>query len=664
MSPDRVAIITPMRIVQTGGSQLLLADDHLVLDFPYDTQQVTEVKAIHGAKWDRVSRVWRLPLESLPAARDFANRHAFHVDPDVNRFTLPTPIATVTTGRGRLVLDGDRVLLEFRYDALVAGQARKLPSTVWDHRRKRFVAPVSAIAQIVEFATRFGLDVPDDVAALERDRTARHRLMLGMSSAVTGTVGVDGVDGLKSYQRAGVEYLLEARRAFLADDPGTGKTLMALASLEAAHQRGVTAWPAVVVCPATLVLNWPRELDRWLPGRKWKVVQGRKDPGDLSGFDMVVVGWPNLAAHADRLVGFPSYVFDESHAAKNYDAQRTKAAVRVARHAPGMVLCLTGTPITNRPAEFVPQLDILGRLGEFGDRWSFYKRYCGAYQDRFRQWHIDGASNTKELNDRLRGSCYVRRTKAQVMPELDPVVPVVRLVTPDPKVLAEYRRAEADIVEYVARRAYELAVELGEKPGSAAVRARLRAESNEHLVRLAALRRLAALSKEASVEELVEELVGSGRKVILAAHHRDVVDGLAARWGGCRIQGGMAPAEVEAAKSRFQSAPLEECPVIVLSIMAAKEGHTLTASSDVVFVEEPWTPADVDQVVARAHRLGQRDSVTAWHLLAAGTVDERVHGLIESKREVVTSAVDGGDPVRGGESVGVALLLEFAARGR
>lgn len=648
-----------MRIVQSGGSQLLLADDHLVLDFPYDAELVAEVKRIPGAKWDRVSRVWRVPLESIIQAREFAGRHGFHVAPEVNRFTLPRPIAPVTPS-GRLILDGDRIRVEFRFDSLIAQQARKIPFATWDAKTRQFVAPLSSISHAVEFAGRFGLDVPDDIAALERDRTASARKLVEMSSSLAGDLEVPGIRGeMKAYQRAGVEYLLEARRAFLADDPGTGKTLQSIAALEAAHQRGVTAWPVVVVCPATLVLNWPKELEKWLPGRRAKVVQGRKDPGDLSRYDMVVVGWPNLAAHAERLRGFPSYVFDESHAAKNYDAQRTKAAIKVARHAPGLVLCLTGTPITNRPAEFAPQLEILERLGDFGDRWTFYKRFCGAYQDRFKQWHIDGASNTQELNERLRGSCYVRRTKAQVMPELDPVVPVVRLVTPDKQVMVEYRKAEADIVDYVAKRAYELALELGEKPGSAAVRARLRAEANEHLVRLAALRRLAALAKLDAVEELVEEIVGAGNKVILAAHHRDVVDRLASRWGDCRIQGGMAPAEVEEAKARFQDQPLEECPVIVLSIMAAKEGHTLTASSDVIFVEEPWTPADVDQVVARAHRLGQRDSVTAWHLLSAGTVDEKVHGLIESKRSVVTAAVDGGEPSRAGASVGVELLLGF-----
>lgn len=654
-----------MKIVQSGGSQLILADDHLVLDFPYDPEQVAEVKRIHGAKWDRVSRVWRLPLESLAPARDFAGRHNFHIDAAVNRFTLPKPIGTVTPGKGRLQLDGDKLVLDFRYDALVAGQARKLPSTNWDQKRKKFVAPVAAVTPVVEFARRFGLDVPPEIEEIERDRAATAARRLQRSSALTGSIEVPGIAGtLKAYQRAGVEYLLETRRAFLADDPGTGKTLQSIAALEAAHRQEAPAWPVVVVCPATLVLNWGREVDKWLPGRRWKVVQGRKDPGDLSGFDMVIVGWPNLSAHADRLSGFSSYIFDESHAAKSYEAQRTRAAIKVARHAPGLVLCLTGTPITNRPAEFASQLEILGVLQDFGDRWSFYKRYCGAYQDKFKQWHIDGASNTKELNDRLRGTCYVRRTKAQVMPELDPVQEVVRLVTGDAKVMSEYRKAEDDIVEYVARRAYELALELGEKPGSAAVRARLKAEANEHLVRLAALRRLAALAKLGAVEELVEELVDSGQKVILAAHHRDVVDALASRWGGCKIQGGMTPTEVEEAKARFQNESLEACPVIVLSIMAAKEGHTLTASSDVIFVEEPWTPADVDQVVARAHRLGQVGSVTAWHLLAAGTVDERVHGLIGQKREVVTAAVDGGDIGRGGDSVGVALLLELAGRSR
>jgi SWI/SNF-related matrix-associated actin-dependent regulator 1 of chromatin subfamily A len=321
------------------------------------------------------------------------------------------------------------------------------------------------------------------------------------------------------------------------------------------------------------------------------------------------------------------------------------------------VLCLTGTPITNRPAEYASQLDILGRIGDFGGRWGFYKRYCNAFRDRWGQWHLDGAANLPELNQKLRASCYVRRTKEEVMPELAPVESAVRLVAPDPKVMLEYRKAEEDIVEYAANRAAEIARELGKPAGHAAVRARFAAESNEHLVRMAALRRLAARSKMPAVEEMVEEMLESGRKVVLAAHHRDVVDDLASRFGGLKIQGQMSPEEVERAKRDFQELPAERAPVIVLSIMAAKEGHTLTAAQDVIFVEEPWTPADVDQVVARCHRMGQRGSVTAWHVLASGTIDEGVHGLVERKRDVVRAATDGDDPSSRDSGPIVAELL-------
>ena len=647
------------RIVQSGGSQLLLADDHLVLDFPYDADQVARVKSIHGARWDKVARVWRVPVESIAEARSFARDCSFWVAPEVLRFDLPAPLAGgVTAGRKRLRLDSGRLLIEFGYDQLIAEAARKTPGVAWDKRAKVFAAPESAAADVVSMCSRFGFDIDPAARELAEAESRRGEESVAASRALDADLDVAGLGGtLRGFQRAGVKYLLDSRRAFLADDMGTGKTIQSLVALEAASQRGVTAWPAVVVCPATLVLNWPRELERWLPGKTWRVVQGRKDPGDLSGVDLVVVGWPNLSSHVEALSGFSSYVFDESHAAKNYEAARTKAAIRVARNAPGLVLCLTGTPITNRPAEYASQLEILGRIGDFGGRWAFYKRYCNAFRDRWGQWHLEGAANLPELNQKLRASCYVRRTKDEVMPELDPVETAVRLVPPDPKVMLEYRKAEEDIVEYAANRAAEIARELGKPAGHAAVRARFAAESNEHLVRTAALRRLAARSKMPAVEEMVEEMLESGRKVVLAAHHRDVVDDLASRFGGLKIQGQMSPEEVERAKRDFQELPVDKAPVIVLSIMAAKEGHTLTASQDVIFVEEPWTPTDVDQVVARCHRMGQAGSVTAWHVLASGTIDEAVHGLVERKRGVVRAATDGEDPAVQAGSVVSDLLL-------
>src|SRR5690606_34189139 len=150
--------------------------------------------------------------------------------------------------------------------------------------------------------------------------------------------------------------------------------------------------------------------------RKVALITNRKDfpEGD---FDYLVVGDSNIATWKEKLTGYKSYVFDESQRLKNFDAQRTKAAIAMAKKA-DYVFLLTGTPIMNRPAEFASQLDILGRLKDFGGKWGFYKRYCGAYRDSFGVWNILGSSNLEELNKRLRSSCYLRRTKDDVLLEL------------------------------------------------------------------------------------------------------------------------------------------------------------------------------------------------------------------------------------------------------
>jgi SNF2 family DNA or RNA helicase len=355
----------------------------------------------------------------------------------------------------------------------------------------------------------------------------------------------------------------------------------------------------------------------------------------------------------NRLQKHRSYVFDESHYCKSPDAQRTKAAVKMARSAPkdGMVLCLTGTPVTNRPAEYAPQLDMLGKLSDFGGKWGFYRRYCNAFRDRFGQWNISGNSNLDELNDRLRGNCYIRRTKDQVLEELPPVRHNVVVVEGSDAGLKEYRKAEKDIINYLMDRAREIARELGEPPNSAAVKAKMRAERNEHLVKIGVLRKLAAKAKMAAVHEWIDSRIESGSKVVVAAHHREIVDELAAKYGNLKIQGGMDVSDVELNKQAFQEKDVADAPVMVLSIQAAKTGHTLTASQDVLFVELPWTPSDVDQTYSRCHRLGQKGSVTATYMLCQGTIDEKIYGVIEEKRNVVNAATEGKTPASAGDSV-------------
>ncbi len=620
--------------------RLFLDHDLLALDFPYDQDQVAEIKQISGAKWDKVSKLWKVPLGSIGEVREFALKHEFEVSEEVLLFTPPKRQAK----RGAY-LKGDWIFIQIPYDKVIINGVKKIPGITWDKGEVAWRAPVTSAEDTIYWAESFSVPVDATVFQVADEMKSKLEELQQASRSVDAEIEVPLLQGsLLPYQKAGVAYATRAKRSFIADEMGLGKTIQAIATLEHSSEKD-DVYPAVIVCPPTLALNWKAEWNRWLPHRRVSVVSNRKDFPEPRTYDVVVVGYSNIQHWEKQLTGHNSYVFDESHYAKTPTAQRTKSAIKMAKSAPkhGIVLCLTGTPVTNRPAEYASQLDIIGKLKEFGGLWGFYRRYCNAFQDRFGQWNISGHSHLDELNDRLRGTCYIRRTKSQVLSELPPVVHSPVLIEGTESGLKEYAKAERDIIKYITDRAREIALELGESPYSAAVVARIKAESNEHLVKLSVLRRLAAKAKMPVVEEWVKERIADGKKVVIAAHHRDIVDELAKKFGNLRIQGDMKVTDIEEQKHKFQTLPVEEAPVIVLSIQAAKTGHTLTAAQDIVFVELPWTPADLDQTYSRLHRIGQKGSVTATYLLTEGTIDEEIYSLIEKKRGVVNAAVEGGE---------------------
>jgi len=632
-------------------SSVKLIDDQIILDFPYDKEQVDEVKMIAGSKWDKVSKVWRIPVSSVTEAREFAMRHSFPIDTELLLITPPVRRAT-----NSITINDGWIFITFPYEKVIINSVKKIPSITWNAKNRAWRAPTTSVNDVIKWAKYFDIEVSGELEVLSKKVTGDIGRLVDASRSVDAEISIPSIKAeLLPYQRAGVSYASNARRTFIADEMGLGKTLQAIATIEYVQD----SYPAVVVCPPSLILNWQAEYNRWLPDRKVAVVTNRKDFPDNGTYDVVVVGYSNITKWEKELSRHRSYVFDESHYCKTVTAQRTKSAQKIAKSAPkeGIVLCLTGTPVTNRPSEYASQLDILGRLKEFGGLWGFYRRYCNAYQDSFGQWNITGHSHLDELNDKLRGVCYIRRTKDQVLSELPPVIHSPVVVEGSAAAMKEYKKAEADIVKYLVDRAKEIARELGEPVGSAAVIARIKAESNEHLVRLSVLRRISARAKMPVVEEWVQQRIDDGKKVVIAAHHRDIVDELARKFGNLRIQGGMSVEEVEEQKRKFQTLPVSEAPVIVLSIQAAKTGHTLTSAQDVLFVELPWTPADVDQTYSRCHRLGQKGSVVATYMLTDGTIDEEIYSLIERKRSVVNVATDGG--IATGEADTVQLLFDL-----
>ncbi len=442
------------------------------------------------------------------------------------------------------------------------------------------------------------------VESIERSR-AEDAEPLGEEVRLGGT--------LRPFQIAGVRYLLEQRQAFLADEQGLGKTVQALATLEADE-----AYPAVVVCPASLKLVWEREAGVWVGHRSVQILEGRS--GAITQADITIVNYDIVDAHAQSLgrLGPKALVLDESHYVKNPRAKRTKAVRRLADSLPrkGLRLALSGTPVLNHPDELISQLRVLGRLNDFGSGARFHRLFEGSEREARLHWH-------------LRRRCFVRRLKKDVLPQLPEKERV--LVPVELTNRAEYKTAEEDVIAWLREQPLDL------RELEAKIAATLRAE---RLAQLGTLRMLAAHGKLAAAISWIHDFRQSGEPLVVFAHHVEVLETLVRRNPDALHLLGR-----DSTKARQKTVDAFQDPdgpgLLIASIGVAAQGITLTRASHVAFLELEWTPAMMDQAEDRVHRIGQRDAVTAWYLLAAHTIDEDTSRVLERKRGLVGAVTDG-----------------------
>ncbi|HET9719030.1 MAG TPA: DEAD/DEAH box helicase [Solirubrobacteraceae bacterium] len=531
----------------------------------------------------------------------------------VDRGELPPP-ARLILARG---VAGTRFSLETLWDPEVAVAFEQLPGA---SRNELKLDPWIA-DQLDAFVTRHEVFVAPAAAEALSDLVAEHRASLRAVAASRATraepiqdVAAELGGELAPFQWAAVRYALEARRCFLADEQGLGKTVEALAALEADG-----AFPALVVCPASMKLGWEREARRWLPHRSVAVLSGRGQSVPARA-DITILNYEIAAAHLEilRLRRPRALVADESHYCKNPHAKRTKAVRRLAEAVDpnGLRLALSGTPVLNHADELIAQLRVIGRLEDFGSGASFARQFEGQMSEERLHWH-------------LRRNCFVRRLKSEVLPQLPAkrqvVIPVGLNNEP------EYRLAEDNVIEWLRTQPLDLAVL------DAKIAATLRAE---RLAQLTALQRLAARGKLAAALTWIHDFLASGEPLVVFARHVEVQKAVLERFpDALHLLGEDSIETRERSIEAFQDP--DGPPLIVGATRVAGQGITLTRASNVCFLELEWTPALHDQAEDRCHRIGQRDAVTAWYLLAAETIDETMARLIQRKRQVVGAVTDG-----------------------
>jgi SWI/SNF-related matrix-associated actin-dependent regulator 1 of chromatin subfamily A len=496
---------------------------------------------------------------------------------------------------------------------------------------------------------------------------------------------------LLPYQVAGVQYALACEEGCLiSDEMGLGKSPQSLCFLNASPSVRKT----LIVCPASLRINWERECKRWLTARtvlrfalnpETCAVETVEVDGQLPTVtqfptfgDVTIANYDVLGKVLKACVGmhFDLIVIDEVHYAKNPKAQRTKNLFEVRKQV-GKALALTGTPIDNgAPVELFPILQLVApkawdppglALKKEGKKktyvpvgagggagfFRYAKRYCNAHAEHIpckayvdakgetqttkTIWLFDGSSNLDELSERLRSTCMVRRMKADVLKEL-PLKRRSVICFPHDGSAATLVDDERTVLGHI------LKCNTLEEVTQAL--AKVEVGFSEY----SKARLDVALAKVPQAVEHVGNVLGSSvdGKVVLFAHHHEVVDALRLAlcdYGVVTVTGETPNDKSKAGRQHavdtFQNDPA--CRVIIGTIGAMGVGWTLTKSQHVIHVELPLKPSDLSQDEDRTHRIGQKGSVLSEVLVFDGSVDAHIARMLVEKQEVANLALDANE---------------------
>ncbi|MEM4412975.1 MAG: DEAD/DEAH box helicase [Candidatus Caldarchaeum sp.] len=417
-------------------------------------------------------------------------------------------------------------------------------------------------------------------------------------------------------QQEAAVFAFRWRKVVIALPMGTGKTVAALAAMQ-----GAGAFPLLCIVPAFLREMWQEVCREWI-GRE----AGMRREG--MEHEVVVVGFEEAMRHQDPLMerGFRGMIIDESHACANWGAKRTVLCASLAKRIP-RVIALTGTPIVNRVRDLMNQLAVIGAIDES----LILRRIKWRIEDEGQRRSRSGSGNRRtqpqivverellspERLSRLARIKYVfYRQKSEVLPYLPPITHNVVDVPPLPRC----RQEEQDFVDWIA----------------AEVRRRRRISVRHIFARLLVLRQLAYESKR---ETVIRWALAQRQKTVVFTWHRAAAREIADALGAPCAHGGIPVSQRYEMVRRFQED--QTVRTMVCTMRSTGVGISLTAAAAVAFAELPWNAAWLDQAVARVHRAGQTQPVSATYFLTMEGIDQYMWEVIVEKRTTAEAILRG-----------------------
>lgn len=447
---------------------------------------------------------------------------------------------------------------------------------------------------------------------------------------------------MRDYQSQGVARGLELKRFINGDQPGLGKTLQSIATVVGAEIKGDISFPTLVICPSALKINWKREFEMWSDKKAMILTDDTKSNWhrfiEMELADVIIVNYESLKKYfvtfmpakkdlthssqiiMDERIGlFKSVIIDESHRLKDPGSIQAKICINITKQKEYIIL-LTGTPVVNKPIDLFSQLAVMFKLQHFGGANGFKTRYCEGGR---------GAANLKELNYLMNTSCYFMRKKEDVLKDLPSLVREIMVCTTTN--MAEFNKVKNDFANFL-RNSDLTDAEIKKKVG------------NEVIVKITMLLQLSAQGKIESAKEYIDEIIGSGQKLVIFIKHKVIVDLLKKEYPKAVCVTGQENAvQKQSAVDSFQNNP--NTNIIICNYKAAGVGLTLTASSELLMLELPWTQADCEQAEARCHRMGQANSVRATYLLGENTLDQWMYDIIQDKKAIANAITGAEDEI-------------------
>ena len=430
---------------------------------------------------------------------------------------------------------------------------------------------------------------------------------------------------LMEHQKEAVKSLVANKRFILADDMGLGKTT---ATVVGALETG--AKKVLVICPASLKINWQREISNYTD-RSISIVEGKKwEDADfiIINFD-IIKNYHDVSNKTESVVmnsKFDLVIIDEAHYIQNTQAQRTKLINDFVRTVDRLWL-LTGTPITSRPINYYNLLNLI--QSPVASNWMAYvRRYCNGFQfkaGKRKIWNVSGASNLDELRERTQRQ-VLRRLKENILdlPE--------KIITP------VYLRLKSKEYEELMGEYYDWYDKSGEADSLTL-----------QFSKLTKVRQVIANEKINATIELVESILEQDKKVIVFTNFTNSLEMLLEKFGkmAVRVDGSCSQKERQWAVDEFQNN--EKVRVFVGNIKAAGVGLTLTAGEAVIMNDLSFLPSDHSQAEDRAYRIGQKNSVLVYYPIFDNTIEGIIYDILHKKKNIFETIM--GDKI-GEETTG------------